>query len=331
MLGNDNQPIPSREDESYTPPMVPIYSQNYGEEVVGTKIIEFFGYAPGDKSDEAIASRASRTCPFVSGPCQKTLSDSEISGVCTLAPASGAPVICCPQRLYANFYSILKDVAVVAFGPNAQLVPGSNARSAVTLPGMDRVAVFGKRWGGELRLPNRGSSGGYFVDWILAKLTTSGEIDSFVAVEVQSIDTTGNYRAAREAYLNESDFDGVSTAGFNWENVNKRILPQLIYKGHVLRRERLCSKGLFFISPLRVYLKIKERLGSNLLSYNLQSGSLSFMWYDIGESVPQGNLRSLDQCGVFTTTVDQVALAFTSPSNLPPQNVYEQAIRNAIL
>jgi hypothetical protein len=28
-----------------------------------------------------------------------------------------------------------------------------------------------------------------------------------------------------------------------------------------------------------------------------------------------------------TTTVDQVALAFTSPSNLPEPGVYEQAIR----
>jgi len=43
-----------------------------------------------------------------------------------------------------------------------------------------------------------------------------------------------------------------------------------------------------------------------------------------------GNLRGLRCGGIFTTTVDQVALAFTSPSNLPPQNVYEQAIREAL-
>ncbi len=44
-------------------------------------------------------------------------------------------------------------------------------------------------------------------------------------------------------------FTGYSKAGVNWENVSKRILPQLIYKGYVLRRERLCSKGLFFVCP----------------------------------------------------------------------------------
>jgi len=297
---------------------------------VGTKIIEFFGYAPTDRSAVAATARASRSCPFVGGKCQKTLSDGEISGVCTLAPASGDAVICCPLRLYANSYAVLEDVATVAFGPDVQLLPGATAKAASTASGKHRIAVFGKGWGGELRLPNRGRSGGYFVDWILAKLNSADEIESFVAVEVQSIDTTGNYRTEREAHLNGMDFPGTSTAGFNWENVNKRILPQLIYKGHVLRREQLCSKGLFFVSPQRVYSKIQERLGSNLLSYNLQSGSLSFMWYDIAEPADAGSLRDLRRGGIFTTTVDQVALAFTSPSNLPPQNVYEQAIREAL-
>ena len=123
---------------------------------------------------------------------------------------------------------------------------------------------------------------------------------------------------------------GSSTAGFNWENVNKRILPQLIYKGHVLRRERLCSKGLFFVCPTQVYNKIKERLGNTLLEYQPQSGALSFMWYEPGDEAPPGHMRSLDLKGNFITTVDQVALAFTSPSNLPPSNVYENAIKKAL-
>ena len=108
---------------------------------------------------------------------------------------------------------------------------------------------FRQRWGKELRLPNRGSRGAYFVDWVLARLDASGELIDFVAVEVQSIDTTGNYRAEREAYLESRPFASTSTAGFNWENVNKRILPQIIYKGHVLRQEPLCQKGLLLHLP----------------------------------------------------------------------------------
>lgn len=297
---------------------------------MASNIIELFGYAPGDMSPEAKNARNSQACPFVGAACTKTLSNGEVSGVCTLKPAKGGPVICCPNRLYAQEYKILRDVAAISFGPNITLAPGHSARTIQNQSDRPTVAVFGKRWGRELRLPNRGKSGGYFVDWILAKLDHAGEIESFVAVEVQSIDTTGNYQAERRAYLQNEPFLGKSTAGFNWENVNKRILPQLIYKGHVLRRERLCTKGLFFVCPTPVYNKISERLGNNLLEYELQAGALSFAWYGIDEPTSPGQLRELKQHGSFITTVDQVANAFTSPSNLPPRGVYEQAIRSAL-
>ena len=133
--------------------------------------------------------------------------------------------------------------------------------NAITDDTGECVAVFGKRWGKELRLPTRGTSGSYFVDWVLAHVSAQGKLLSFVAVEVQSIDTTNNYRKERETYLREEAFVGKSTAGFNWENVNKRILPQIIYKGHVLRQEPLCQKGLFFVCPTPVYKKLSERLG----------------------------------------------------------------------
>lgn len=297
---------------------------------MATNIIEFFGFDPTDRSTAAQYARNQRQCPFIDHPCSKTLSNGEKSGACTLKPTRGSPVICCPIRLYAENYKILHDVATIAFGANIELFPGRAARSRPNDNGRSRVAVFGKRWGGELRLPNRGASGSYFVDWILARLDSRGNVESFVAVEVQSIDTTGNYQAERTAYLAEQPFEGSSTAGFNWENVNKRILPQIIYKGHVLRRERLCRQGLFFVCPKPVYDKIRERLGDNLLGYTLQPGALSILWYDTGNRIADGAPRQLIHGGTFTTTVDQVANAFTSPSNLPPQNVYEDAILRAL-
>ena len=54
------------------------------------------------------------------------------------------------------------------------------------------------------------------------------------------------------------------------------------------------------------------------------------MWYDVGPEVPSGQIRRLVSGGQSTTTVDQVALAFTAPSNLPPARVYEQAIRSEL-
>ena len=294
---------------------------------LASNIVELFGFAPGDQSDRAALARSERRCPFIGDTCQKNLSDGSISGVCTLKPKTSGPVICCPYRLYANSYRVLSDVAEAAFGAEVELFPGTSAKGSLSMSGRVRVAVFGKRWGKELRLPNRGRSGGYFVDWVLARLNEQGGLDEFIAVEVQSIDTTGNYQTERLAYLNNDSFTGQSSAGFNWENVNKRILPQIIYKGHVLRRERLCRQGLFFVCPQPVYQRIRERLGGNLLGYAPQPGALTLMWYDVGQEALTGHSRELQFKGKFTTTVDQIALAFTSPSNLPDESVYEAAIR----
>jgi hypothetical protein len=293
---------------------------------MASRIIEFFGYDPTDGTQAVVESRSNLRCPFLSRQCVKTLSDGLISGACTLKPSTGSPVICCPIRLYAKNYAVLHDVARIAFGPTLPLLP-ANAITDVT---DECIAVFGKGWGKELRLPARGKSGGYFVDWVLAHISGQGELINFVAVEVQSIDTTGNYRAERAAYLREEPFTGKSTAGFNWENVNKRILPQIIYKGHVLRQEPLCQKGLFFICPTPVYAKMSERLGGGLRPYPIQPGSLTIMWYDVGPPVGPGAQRELVSVGQFTTTIDQVALAFTAPSNLPPPQVYENAIRTSL-
>lgn len=291
-------------------------------------IIEFFGYHPKDQSEAAVYARKMQRCPFVPGKCIKTFNDGVISGACTLRAVQSGPVICCPHRLYANEYKILKYVASTAFGDGVNLVPMNNIDGIST--GKKNVVIFGKRWGKELRLPQRKGSGGYFVDWVLAHIGPDFSLKGFVAVEVQSIDTTGNYRAERDAYMKGAAFSGKSKAGFNWENVSKRILPQIIYKGHVLRREPLCNKGLFFISPTPVYQRIIKRLGDDLLTYSHQPGALTFVWYDIGEEKPDGELRELLLKGTLITTVDQVANAFTSPRDLPPERVYEKAIEQEL-
>ena len=50
-------------------------------------------------------------------------------------------------------------------------------------------------------MPQRSGHGNYFVDWILAHLTADGMLDGFVAVEVQTMDTTGNYRKVAKLCL----------------------------------------------------------------------------------------------------------------------------------
>lgn len=294
---------------------------------------EFFGYRAEDVSTTAISAASQRQCPYLDEPCEKHLSDGEISGVCTIKPVTSSPVICCPIRLYADGYRILHDVARIAFGTDYPLIAGTKAAATAQAKKHPTVAVFGKRWGGELRLPQKDGAGSYFVDWVLALLDADGQLQEFVAVEVQTIDTTGNYRNGREALLNTGRSVVKTSAGLNWENVNKRILPQLIYKGQVLQREALCRKGLFFVSPVPVYERIMSRLGGSggLLRYALQPASITFLAYDydLGQDVADGSLMSLKANPPHSTTVYKVQEAFNNVT-LPDENVYRDAIIAAL-
>jgi len=73
--------------------------------------------------------------------------------------------------------------------------------------------------------------------------------------------------------------------------------------------------------------RVSQRLGGEMLAYRYQPGALTFSWYDVGPEVPDGQIRLLTPEGQFTTTIDQVALAFTAPANLPPAGVYQQALQ----
>ena len=294
------------------------------------KIVEFFGFPP--LSPFASGYISGKQCPYTVSPCIKPN-----HGACSVRQTTSEPIICCPNRLYAENYRVLREVATEVFGQQIELITAAEGRArkgSQSLTGSEVIA-FGKGWGGELPLPrpkraDGAKSGAYYVDWILARIDADGELQEFTAVEVQTIDTTGNYRDQSDAYFAGENFDGWSKSGMNWENVNKRILPQLIYKGHVLRREARCSKGLFFVCPEQVYQKIRDRLGNNLHEYPVGPGTLSFRSYQLGDVDPSTMQRPLVFNAQFTTTVDQVATAFTSPMNLPDQNVYASAIKLAL-
>jgi len=301
------------------------------------RVIEFFGLSPLDITANKFVQ--SRRCPFVDSDCIKPN-----HGACSVQQiTSDQPVICCPNRMYEDNYQILRDIATEVFQSSTLVTPSEvmERTRSNDLTG-DEVAVFGRYWGQELPLPRPQKSSAnaarkYYVDWVLAKLTPKGTVEAITAVEVQTIDTTGNYSDQVTAFFDGSRFTdskgrtpGYSNAGMNWENVNKRILPQLIYKGHVLRREAKCSKGLFFVCPAQVYDKIRDRLGGNLHSYQPGNGTITFRSYQLSSEAEPGQYRSLAFAGAFTTTVDQIALAFTSPMNLPDQGVYESAICSAL-
>jgi hypothetical protein len=77
-----------------------------------------------------------------------------------------------------------------------------------------------------------------------------------------------------------------------------------------------------------VYERIAQRVGGNLTRYPAPAaGTLTFRWYDIGPDVAKAHRRDLIFRGQFTTTVEQVAYAFLSPGNMPPEDSYAKAIK----
>lgn len=110
-------------------------------------IIELFGYDAADVSRVAADARAGRRCPFIQSSCTKMFNDGQLSGVCTIKPSTSEPVICCPNRLYADEYAVLRDVANSAFGRELRLV------SATQLLDLGQEAAMGSHrtlaFGGE--------------------------------------------------------------------------------------------------------------------------------------------------------------------------------------
>jgi hypothetical protein len=221
---------------------------------------------------------------------------------------------------------MLKRISCSAFNKEHNLFAG---RAAVEKAKKENcaVAVFGQGWGGELRLPQREGRGSYFVDWVLALLDGKGELAEFTAIEVQTIDTTGNYRTARNELLKRRNIVD-DTVGLNWENVSKRIIPQIIYKGQVLQREDLCRTGLYFVCPQPIYERVLQRLGGKdrIPKFPTQPASIHFISYDYtdDENV-DGIIKPLDVIEEHCTTVYKIQEAF-SAMNLPEGNVYRDAI-----
>lgn len=299
---------------------------------MASTIWEFFGYRVTDQSQAALDSANTEKCPITKNKCEKNFRNGKKSGVCTLKPMTSEPVICCPIRLYADNYRILQEVSDLAFTKGLPLIPGREAVKYSIENKNKCVAVFGKNWGGELRLPQKDGKGGYFVDWVLALLSDKAELQELVAVEVQTIDTTGNYGNGYEALIENRNIVK-TTAGLNWENVSKRILPQLIYKGQLLQREELCKKGLFFVCPTPVYSRIMARLGGQqeLVRYSLQPASITFLSYSPIPTmeINDGEITPLTLETNHTTTVYKVQEAFNNVT-LPEGNVFQNAIIKAL-
>lgn len=291
----------------------------------GNDLAELFGYAPDDDSDAARKQWKSQKCPFTEDTCIKHSHPQRdgsmvVYGTCSVLNKSsrtGTPeeVIICPNRLYAEKYAVVKACFFDAHGSDKIQIYSakefSKRKKRNTLPAECGV-LLGKFSNGEIGLTRLGDKTlSLALDWVVVRLQR-GTPDLAVPCEVQSIDTTGNYHAAWEAYSSEADEIPDSKHGMNWANVWKRLIPQLILKGVIASASALCHRGGYFVVPARVYREFGKWLGNVPTVTAPAHGVLTVMTYALGKPVPRGSIRSIDHQETVRMNVTDFAKAFGS-------------------
>lgn len=149
-------------------------------------------------------------CPFINSLCIKL--SHKLEGpypVCTLHRRSARKVlelVCiCPKRFFEA--DLINDVLQHCWVGD----PPVNPQLAHEI----QMAGFGK------------------VDFVIADIDQqTGAVGKFVSVELQAVDITGSYEPAYSAIIfREPIVTARMRFGFNWANVRKRFISQLITKG----------------------------------------------------------------------------------------------------
>ncbi len=198
---------------------------------------------------------ASYECPFIDSQCLKRSQRSEGPyPVCSIwRRRRGKPVelvTVCPKRFFqANF---LEDVIRNCW-------PGDP-------PEHPKIAH-------EVQMKGFGQ-----VDFVIADVDGNGEISECVSVELQAVDITGSVEPAYQATLNREMLNNRPNHGFNWANVRKRYVSQLISKGFYHHH---WGTRMVAVLQTAVYDQFREYIEFDELAPT--EGNIVFMLYDFSE------------------------------------------------
>lgn len=277
-------------------------------------LVEIFGYSASDISKTARDIWNLEACPFIKKKCSKYNHDQTITyGTCSVS-SSGEEIVICPNRLFADNYLSIRNVAIDAFGKEIPFYFFSDYLEKRNSKGPFVVAL-GQNSGREIKVGHSLS-----MDWVLALIKNNSLVE-YTGVEVQSIDITGNYRDAWHAYRELPRRPNAripsSRHGLNWANVHKRLIPQLIRKGLVYSRSAYVKKGIYFIIPEQVYKKFEDVVGGLTPVDAPNRQTISVHTYGFGPAVQSGNIRPLKIVRKLRFGLDEFSQNFISGPNLP--------------
>jgi len=118
------------------------------------------------------------------------------------------------------------------------------------------------------------------VDFVIADIDEStGQVREFISVELQAVDITGSVEPAYQGVVSNQNLNVPPAHGFNWANVRKRYISQLISKGfyhHHWGTRMVAVLQSVVYEEFRKYIAFDELLPT--------AGNIVFMLYDyVGE------------------------------------------------
>lgn len=224
--------------------------------------------APSRQMREPV--NAGYLCPFINSTCKK--SSQRMPGVpypvCSVhrsGPVDAGSLIClCPKRFYQ--VDFLHDVVEHCWiGP-----PPNKLRIAHEV----KMADFGQ------------------VDFVLADVDENMAVTNFVSVELQAMDITGSCEPAYSSVLNSGMLARRPTFNFNYANVRKRYISQLIAKGFYHHH---WGSRIIAVLQDHIYAKMRQFAAFDELPSSSPTANIVFLLYKYVGDATTGYRLEIDR------------------------------------
>jgi len=241
------------------------------------------------------------SCPFRNSTCTKR--SHSFTGpfpVCSVfrqrKGEECTPIIVCPRRLYAaDIYNDVIHHVWLGDKPN------------------NPIRVH------EIKMGKVGN-----VDMVIADLTDDKKrVKNFVSIELQAVDITGTYEPAYTAIVLNKQLDERPTYSFNYKNVQKRFISQLIDKGFF--HHHWGTKIVAVVQDV-IYDNLKERI--NFTEVNIERSNVVFMQYSmVLVNTPDGKRYDLKLRNITGTTHNELMMSSFYQITPPKEEFCDRILR----
>lgn len=259
-------------------------------------LAEVFGFPADNLSPEAERLRRNKLCPFNNKTCKCTKDKkNDPLGTCSIMDGD-TPTITCPVR-FRQDWLIAEDAARFF---------GFASDTWTVLP--------------EVRLNDKNGRSAGNIDVVIASYDHAERLTDFGSLEVQSVYISGNVRQPFEYYMADREarkdmvWTDTSVRPDYLSSSRKRLLPQMVYKGAILRswgkKQAVALHKNFFATLPKLPTVAPQRAEVAWLIYDLKKDA-------------EANRYDLVLDEVVYTEFEPALLSITSPEASPIESFTE--------